>query len=43
MALGEGVHRLTLSLQKNGTNPLEKAVILVLNPFHVLFAGFDGR
>jgi len=43
MALGEGVHRLTLALQEGGTSLPEKAVILVLNPMHVLFAGFNGR
>jgi len=39
-ALGEASHRLTLQLQKGGTTPLEKIVILITNPMHVAFAGF---
>lgn len=37
--LGEGIHRMTLSMKKNGTSLPEKAVILVLNPMSVLFGG----
>ena len=37
--LGEGVHSLTQSLRKNGTNFPEKMVILILNPMSVLFLG----
>ncbi|NNG16528.1 MAG: DUF3943 domain-containing protein [Gemmatimonadales bacterium] len=38
--LGELVHRLTLTLKKDGTNLGEKALILVMNPTHAVMAGF---
>jgi hypothetical protein len=38
--LGELVHRLTLSMKKNGTSFLEGIVITVLNPTHVVMRGY---
>ena len=39
--LGEFVHRLTLTLKKNGTNFGEKVLITILNPTSVVFNGYD--
>lgn len=38
--VGEGIHRLTRRLKKNGLSWKKKAVILILNPAHVLNNGF---
>jgi hypothetical protein len=38
--MGEGAHRLTRRLKKDGLSWKEKAVILILNPAHVLNNGF---
>jgi len=38
--LGELSHQLTLNLEKGGTSPGEKLIILVTNPMHVVFDGF---
>jgi len=38
--LGELIHRMTQSMTKGGTNPLEKIAITVLNPMYVLYQGF---
>jgi hypothetical protein len=38
--LGELTHRTALRLKRNGTTPLERVALLVINPMHVLFAGF---
>lgn len=38
--MGEGVHRLTRRLEKDGLSWKEKVVILILNPAHLLNNGF---
>ena len=38
--MGELVHRLTLSMKKDGTSFLEGVVITVLNPTHVVMKGY---
>jgi hypothetical protein len=39
--MGEGVHRLTTHLKKDGTNFLEKVIITILNPTSVVFNGYS--
>jgi hypothetical protein len=38
--LGEGFHRLTGKMRKNGLSPAEKFIVLIINPGHVLNNGF---
>ncbi len=39
--LGEVVNQATLAMKQNGTNILEKAFILIMNPMSILFVGFN--
>ena len=41
-ALGELIHSATLKMKRGGTTLPEKALILVLNPMHAIFAGLGG-
>jgi len=41
--MGEGIHRLTGKLKKNGLSRKEKILILILNPAHFLNNGFSSE